>query len=61
VGDYYGTELRFGLNLGWLPLLKKKEKICADYEQILVRFFQIFMGRKKIKNTVVSALKSCIR
>ena len=51
-------ELGFGLDLGRLASLKKK--IWAVYEQLLGRFFHVFMGRK-IENIVVSALKSCIK
>ena len=50
--------LRFGLNLGWSALLKKK--IWADHEQLLRPVFLCFHG-KKIKNIVASALKSCIK
>ena len=48
-------EMRFGLDLGRLALLKKN--IWADYEQL---FRLVFMG-KKVKNIVVSTLKSCIK
>ena len=54
-------ELRFGLDLGWLALLKKK---WANYEQILRPVFSCFHGNKKfrkIKNSVASGLKSCIK
>ena len=37
-------ELRFGLDLSRLALLKKK--IWADYEQLFRPFFQVFMGKK---------------
>jgi hypothetical protein len=48
-------ELRFGLDLGRLALLKKN--IWADYEQLLRPFFSSFRGqKKKIKNIVASAL-----
>ena len=39
-------ELRFGLDLGRLALLKKKD-IWADYEQLLRPVF--FMGQRKKK------------
>ena len=54
-------ELRFGLNLGWLALLKKT--IWADYEQLLRPVISSFHGQNKIKNKniVASALKSCIK
>ena len=42
-------ELRFGLDLGWLALLKKK--ILADYEQLFRPVFSSFRGQtKKMKN-----------
>ena len=40
-------ELRLGMDLGRLALLKKH--ICADYEQLLSPFFSSFCGQKKIK------------
>ena len=52
-------ELRFGLGLGRLALLKKKT-IWANYEQLLGLVFSSFRGEKIIKNIVASALKSCI-
>jgi hypothetical protein len=39
-------ELRFGLALGQLALLKKKQ-IWADYEQLLRVVFSCFQGQKK--------------
>ena len=54
-------ELRFGLDLERLALLKKKH-IWADYEQLLRPVFSSFRGQlKKNKNIVVSTLKSCIK
>jgi hypothetical protein len=51
-------ELRFGLDLNWLALLKKN---WANYEQILKPVFSCFHGQKKLnKNIVEPALKSCI-
>jgi hypothetical protein len=41
-------ELRFGLDLGQLALLKKN--IWADYEQLLRPNFSCFLGKKKKKN-----------
>ena len=37
-------ELRFRVDLGQLALLKKREKIWADYEQL---FMPVFKGIKK--------------
>ena len=50
-------ELRFGLDLGRLALLKKK--FGTIMSNFLGKFFQVFMGKKN-KNIVVSELKSCI-
>ena len=49
-------ELRLGLDLGWLALLKKN--IWANSEQLL--FLQVFLGKIN-KNIVASDLKSCIK
>ena len=38
-------ELRFGLDFGWLALLKKKH-IWADYDQLLRLVFSSFRGQK---------------
>ena len=55
-------ELRFGLDLGRLAVLKKR--VWADYEQILRVFFHVFRGKKMLnffkENIVASALKSYI-
>ena len=39
------------------------EKVGADYEQLFVVFFSCYQGQKNIllKNTLGSALKSCIK
>ena len=49
-------ELRFGLDLGQLALLKKN--IWGDYEQQLFRlvFFQVLLGKKKIIYTYISGV-----
>ena len=49
-------ELRFGLDLGRLAILKKK-KIWADCEQLFRPVFQVFMGKinEKMKSFVASA------
>ena len=56
-------ELRFGLDMGWWAILKKK--LGADYEQLLRAFFLCFRGQNLVfnffENPIVSALKSCIR
>ena len=56
-------ELRLGLDLGRLAVLKKR--VWADYEQLLRVFFSCFQGQKKFlkffKNIVASALKSYIK
>ena len=56
-------ELRFGLDLDQLTVLKKR--VRADYEQLLRVFFSCFKGQKNVKiflkNIVASALKSCIK
>ena len=39
-------ELRFGLDLGRLAILKKKS-IWANYEQLLRPVFSLFRGQKK--------------
>ena len=56
-------ELRFGLDLGRLAVLKKK--VWADYEQLLRVFFSCFQEQKKklkkIKDIIASALKSYIK
>jgi hypothetical protein len=39
-------ELRFGLELGRLSVLKKK-RVWADYEQLLRVVFSFFQGQKK--------------
>ena len=46
-------ELRFGLDLGQLALLKKN--IWGDYEQQLFRlvFFQVLLGKKKFIYTYI--------
>jgi hypothetical protein len=40
-------ELRFGLDLGRLAVLKKR--VWADYEQLLRVFFSCFQGQKNVK------------
>jgi hypothetical protein len=42
-------ELRFGLDLGQLALLKKN--IWADYEQLLRPVFSNFRGQKTLKKS----------
>ena len=44
-------ELRFGLDLGQLALLEKKN-IWAAYEQLLRSFFSCFRGQKKFVKTL---------
>ena len=39
-------ELKFGLDLGWLAVLKKR--VWADYEQLLGGLFLCFQGQKKL-------------
>ena len=54
-------ELRFGLDLNRLAVLKKR--VWANYEQLLRVFFSCFLGQKKLhffKNIVAFVLKSCI-
>ena len=52
-------ELIFGLDLGWLALLKKNfGPIMSNF---FGRFFQVFMGKKMNKNSEASILKSCIK
>jgi hypothetical protein len=55
-------DMRFGLILGWLAILKKW--FWADYEQLFIVVFHVFRSKAKqinfLKNIVVSALKSCI-
>ena len=41
-------ELRFGLDLGRLAVLKKR--VWANYEQLLRVFFSYFQGQKKVLN-----------
>ena len=41
-------ELRFGLDLGRLAVLQKRD--WADYEQLLRVFFSCFQGQKIIQN-----------
>ena len=53
-------ELRFGLDLGPLALLKKK-RFGTIMSNFLGLFFFKFSWVKKIENIVVSALKSCIK
>ena len=53
-------ELRFGLDLGRLALLKNNN-IWADYEQLLKLVFSKFSWAKEKKNIAVSALKSSIK
>ena len=43
-------ELTFGLDLGWLALLKKK--IWVDYEQLLRPVFSCFHGQEKKSKTL---------
>ena len=52
-------ELRFGLDLGRLELLKKKNPIWANCEQILRPVFSSFCGQKKVnkKHCSVSTKK----
>ena len=56
-------ELRFGLDLGRLAVLKKR--VWADYEQLLGWFFHVLGGKnfflKKFKNILATALKSYIK
>ena len=40
-------ELRFGLDLGLLAVLKKK--VWANYEQLLREAFSCFQGQKNVK------------
>ena len=49
-------ELRFGLYLGRLAVLKKR--VWDVYEQILRVFFFMFSGAKE---NVASVLKSCLK
>ena len=39
-------EMKFGLDLGRLALLKKKNTFGPIMSNILVWFFQVFMGKK---------------
>ena len=39
-------ELRFGLDLGRLAVLKKR--VWADYDQLLGCLFHVFRGKKKL-------------
>ena len=40
-------ELRFGLDLGQLAVLKKR--VWADYEQLLRVFFHVFRGKRNVE------------
>ena len=58
VSNFYGTGIE---NLaGFGSVGNTEKKIWADYEQLLMRFFHVFTGKKNRNKTIVaSALKSC--
>ena len=46
-----------GCGLDWTV----KKRGWADYKQLLRPVFSLFRGKNFLKNTVASALKSCIK
>ena len=45
MGDFYGTGIEILAGF-CLVGITEKQKICADYEQLLGRFFQVIMRKE---------------
>ena len=58
--DFYGTGIEIWAGFGPVGITEKK-KFGPIMSNFLGRFFQVFMGKRKIKNIAASALKSCIK
>ena len=61
MGDFYGTGIEIWAGFGPVGIIEKK-RFGPIMSTFLGRFFHIFIGKKfKLKNTVASALKSCLK